>query len=98
MKGLNRLIILQGEINQSDLTLVHPTFANDVDPTSKMKHNPTSDFQRCTTSVQPILNVPQRGFNVDVALSQRCFNVTSTSVKAKSKPIWLVKNMDLQRD
>ena len=29
---------------------------------------------------------------------QHCFNVVSTSVKAISKPIWLVKSMDLQKD
>ena len=50
----------------------------------------TAAFQRRTTSFQHC-------FNVDVALSQRCFNVASTSVKAISKPIWLVKNMDLHK-
>ena len=29
---------------------------------------------------------------------QRCLNVASTSVKAISKPIWLVKSMGLQKD
>ena len=44
--------------------------------------------QHCTMSFQ-------RCFNVDMTLSQHCFNVASTSVKAVSKPIWLVKSMDL---
>ena len=37
----------------------------------------------------------QSCFNIDMTLSQRCFNVASVSVKAILKPIWLVKNMDL---
>ena len=52
----------------------------------------------CKTSMQPFSNVAQRCFNVNVTLSQRCFNVASTLVKAISKPIWLVKSMDLQKD
>ena len=39
----------------------------------------------------------QRCFNVDMTLSQRYFNVASTSVTALSEPIWLVKSMDLQK-
>ena len=39
-------------------------------------------FQRCTTLTQ----------------SQPCFNVASTLVKAISKPIWLIRSMDLQKD
>ena len=35
--------------------------------------------------------------HVDMALSQRCFNVASMLVKAISKPIWLKKSMDLQK-
>ena len=54
--------------------------------------------QRCTTSIQPLFNVAQRCFNVNVALSQRSFNVASMSVKAMSKPIWLVKKMGLHKD
>ena len=48
-------------------------------------------FQYCTMSFQHC-------FNVDMTLSQRCFNVASTPVKAISKPIWLVKSIDLQKD
>ena len=48
--------------------------------------------------MQPFFNFAQCRFNVDVTLSQRCFNVASTSGKAISKPIWLVKSMDLQKD
>ena len=58
----------------------------------------TTFNQRCTTSMQPFFNFAQCRFNVDVTLSQRCFNVASTSGKAISKPIWLVKSMDLQKD
>ena len=39
----------------------------------------------------------QRFFNVNMTLSQRCLNVASTSVEATSKPIWLVKSMELQK-
>ena len=94
--------------------------SNNVDWTLKMKQNPTSDFQRCTSrynvGVRPWNNVEStlhnvdtiafkhcttlflRCFNDDVALSQSCFNVASTSVKAISKSIWLVKKMDFQKD
>ena len=47
--------------------------------------------------MQPFLNVAQCRFNVDMTVSQRCFKVASTSVKAILKPIWLVKSMDLQK-
>ena len=55
---------------------------NKVDPTVKMKQNPTSDFQGCTTLRQrqcPTLaqrqsNVTQRRNNV----AQRCYNVDIT--------------------
>ena len=53
----------------------------------KMKQNPTSDFQRCTTLLQrqcPTLK--QHRNNV----AQRCFNLASTLVKAILKPIRLV--------
>ena len=53
--------------------------------------------QRCATSMQPFFNLAQCRFKVDMTLSQRCFNVASTSVKATSKPILLVKSMDLQK-
>ena len=46
-------------------------------------------FQCCTMSFQCCFNV--------MTLSQRCFNVALTSFKAVSKPIWLVKSMDLQK-
>ena len=42
---------------------------NNVDPTLKMKQNPTSDFQRCTMLIQrqyPTLK--QRWYNVDTTL------------------------------
>ena len=48
-------------------------------------------FQRCTLSLQ-------RCFSVDMTLSQRCSNVASALVKAISRPIWLMKSMDLQKD
>ena len=55
---------------------------NNVDPTLKMKRNPTSDFQRCTTLMQrqcPTLkqrqnNITQRQSNV----AQRWYNVDTT--------------------
>ena len=53
--------------------------------------------QRCTISIQSFFNVVQRRFNVDMTLSQRCFNVASTSIKAISKPIWLMKLRGLFR-
>ena len=39
----------------------------------------------------------QHCFNNDMTLSQRRLNMAPTSVKAISKPIWLVKSMDLQK-
>ena len=69
---------------------------NNVDPTLKMKQNPTSDFQRCTKLMQrqcPTLK--QRWNNVDITLSRCCFNVSSTLVKAISKPVRLVISTDL---
>ena len=70
---------------------------NNVDTTLKMKQNPTSDFQRCTTLIQrqcPTLK--QRRNNVGTTLIQRCFNLASTLVKTILNPIGLVMIMDLQ--
>ena len=57
--------------------------------------------QRCTTSMKPFFQCCtmtfQRFFDVNMSLSQRCFKVASTSVKAISKSIWLKISMDLQR-
>ena len=57
---------------------------NNVDPTLKMKQNPKSDFQRCTTLIQrqcPTLkqrrnNVAQRWYNVDTTLFQPSVDVS----------------------
>ena len=64
---------------------------NNVDPTLKMKQNPTSDFQRCTTLIQlqcPTLkqrrnnvtqcrnNVAQHWYNVDATLFQPSVDVS----------------------
>ena len=65
--------------------------------TLKMKQNPTSDFQRCTTLIQrqcPTLK--QRRNNVGTTLIQRCFNLASTLVKAILNPIGLVKIADCE--
>ena len=70
---------------------------NSVDPTLKMKQNLTPDFQRCTTLIQcryPTL-LKQRWNNVDTTVSRPCFNVSSTLVKATSKPVGLVISTDL---
>ena len=91
--------------------------SNSVDPTLKMKQNPKSDFQCCTTliqcqclsvkttlsqshttSIQSFFKVAQCSFNVVSTLIWHYLDVVSTSVKAISKPIWLVKRMDLQKD
>ena len=64
---------------------------NDVDPTLKMKQNPMSDFQRCTTLIQRgCTTLKQRWDNVETTLSQLCSNLASTLVKALSKPVRLV--------
>ena len=71
---------------------------NNVDPTLKMKQNPTSDFQRSATLIQrqsPKLkqrwnNVTQRRSNVGTKLIQRCFNLASTLVKTILNPVGLV--------
>ena len=47
---------------------------NNIDPTLKMKQNPTSDFQRCTTLIQrQCSTLKQRWNNV----TQRWYNVVS---------------------
>ena len=58
---------------------------------SKLHNGNAIVFQRYTVSFQSC-------FNVDRTLSQRCFNVASTSIKAMSKVIWLVKSKNLQKD
>ena len=71
---------------------------NNVDPTLKMKQNPTSDFQRCTMLIQrqcPTLkqcrnNVTQRWYNVDTTL----LNLTLTLVKPILNPIGPVTIVD----
>ena len=71
---------------------LHNVNTKSVSEVKSTLHNVnTTVFQRCTTSFQ-------RCFNVDMTLSQRCFNVVSTSVKAISKSIWVVKSMNLQKD
>ena len=62
---------------------------NNVDPTLKMKQNPTSDFKRCATLIQRRFPTLKQGWNdVDTILSRCCcFNVVSTAVKAISTPI-----------
>ena len=82
---------------------------NNVDTTLKMKQNPTSDFQRCTTWIQresptmkkrrtALHNVQTTLPNVGTTLVQRCFNLASTLVKAILNPIGLVMVMVLQID
>ena len=68
---------------------------NNVDPTLKMKQNPTSNFQRCATLIQRwCATLKQRWNNVDTTLSQFCSNLASTLVKAVSKPVGLVISTD----
>ena len=82
---------------------------NNVDTTLKMKQNPTSDFQRCTTLIQresptmkkrraALHNVQTTLPNVGTTLVQRFFNPASTLVKAILNPIGLVMVMVLQID
>ena len=82
---------------------------NNVDTTLKMKQNPTSDFQRCTTWIQresptmkkrrtALHNVQTTLPNVGTTLVQRFFNPASTLVKAILNPIGLVMVMVLQID
>ena len=68
----------------------------------KMKQNPMSHFQRCTTLIQrdrPMLkqrlNVETTLHKVDTMLYRRCFDVASMSVKTTSNPIGLVMIKDL---
>ena len=57
---------------------------NNVDPSLKLKQNPTSGFQRCTklikrqcpTLKQRLNNVVQRWYNVDTMLFQPSVNVS----------------------
>ena len=64
---------------------------NNVDLTLRMKQNPTSDFQRCTTLIQRrCATLKQRWNNVDTTLSQLCCSLASTLVKAVSKQVGLV--------
>ena len=79
---------------------------NNADPTLKVKQNPTSDFQLCTTlnvsarrwsNVKTTLhNIKTTLHNVGTTLIQRCFNLASALVKALLSPIGLVMIMDLQ--
>ena len=81
---------------------------NNVDPTLKMKQNPTLDFQRCTTLIQhqcprrwnnvetTLHNVEITLHNVGKMLIQRCFNVALTLVKAILNPIRLVMIVDCE--
>ena len=77
---------------------------NNVDSTLKIKQNPTSVFQRCTTLIQcqcPTLkqrrkNVTQRQNNTGTTLKQRCFNLVSTLIKTILNPIGLVMIMDCE--
>ena len=65
---------------------------NNVDPTLKMKQNPTSHFQRCTTLIQrqcPALK--QRRNNVVSTLYQE-----STLVKAILNPVGLMMIADCE--
>ena len=72
---------------------------NNVDPTLKMKQNPTSHFQRCTTLIQrqcPALkqrrnNSTQRWNNVVSTLYQE-----STLVKAILNPVGLMMIADCE--
>ena len=83
-------------ISMSDQRCVVDQRCNNVDPTLKMKQNPTLDFQRCAALIQrrcPMLK--QRWNNVDTTLSRRCFNVVSTLAKAIPKPVGLVISTDL---
>ena len=76
---------------------------NNVDPTLKMKQNPTSDFQRRTTLIQrrcPTLkqrwnNVETTLHNVGTMLIQRSLHLASTLIKIILNPIGLVMIMDL---
>ena len=45
--------------------------------TMSMSSVETTLHRRCTTSMQPFINAAQCRFNVDMTLSQRCFNVAS---------------------
>ena len=70
-------------LDQPCFNVVHQRW-NNAAPTLKMKQNPTSDFQRCTTLIQrqcPTLkqrrnNVTQRWYNVDTMLFQLSVNVS----------------------
>ena len=74
---------------------------NNVDPTLKMKQNPTSDFQRCTTLIKrqcPTLkqrrnnvtqcrnNVAQRWYDVDTTLFQPSVDKIQKYVFIDSEP------------
>ena len=55
---------------------------NNVDPTLKMKQNPTSDFQRCTTLIQRRCPTSkQRWYNFISTLFQRVLNFSKSYIK-----------------
>ena len=63
---------------------------------AQRQNNVTSTLHKVNATISRHCTMSfQLCFNVDMTLSQHCFNVASTSVKAVSKPIWLVKSMDL---
>ena len=65
---------------------------DNVDPTLKMKQYPTLDFQRCKHWYNVVV---RRWNNVVTTLIQLCSNLSSTLIKAVSKPVGLVIGTDL---
>ena len=51
---------------------------NNIDRMLKMKQNPTSDFQRCTTDTTSVPNVETTSKQRCTMLIQRCINVVTT--------------------
>ena len=69
---------------------------NNVDPTLKMKQNPTSDFQRCTTLIQRrCATLKQRWYNFISTLFQLGLNNSKSYIKASraSDKYWFAKSI-----
>ena len=86
-QNVEKFIVLMNPANistsdQSCFNVVDQRWKN-VDPTLKMKQNPTSDFQCCTTLIQsqcPTLK--QRRNNVDTKLFQPSVDVSETYIES----------------
>ena len=83
LEELNGVLIEYRRTNPANISTSDQRFFNvldqrwnNVDPTLKMKQNPTSDFQSCATLKERRDNIEQRWYNVVSTLFQHSLNVS----------------------